>query len=109
MTTRIASGERTHRLAVRTPTEAENASGELIKTYATTKFIWGRVRQLSGKEAEVARQIVPSATHEVVIPYESTVTEATQFLVRGRTLGIESIDNRDMADIEMVCLCEEAK
>ena len=109
MTTRIASGERTHKVAIRNATEAADAYGELIRTYTTAKTVWGRVKQLSGREAEIARQIVASATHEVVIPYDSIVTEETQFEVRGRTFGIVAIDNRDLADIELVCLCEEAK
>ncbi len=109
MTTRIASGERRHKLAIRSATEVADSHGQLIKTYSTTKTVWGRVKQLSGKEAEIARQIVPSATHEVVIPYWSGLTEEMQFLVNGRTLGIASIDDRDMAGVEQVCICEEAK
>lgn len=109
MTTRIASGERTHRVALRAPTEVTGTHGEITRTYATSKTVWGRVKQLSGKEAEVARQIQPTATHEVVIPYESTLTVEYQFLIRSLTFGIVSIDNRDLADVELVCLCEEAK
>ena len=109
MTTRIASGERTHQVQAQQFTESTNSHGELTRTYFTKRTVWGRVKQLNGKEGEQARQNVPSATHEVVVPYLSWLPEEMQFVVRGRTLGIEAIDNRDFADVELVCLCKEKK
>jgi SPP1 family predicted phage head-tail adaptor len=108
MTTRIGSGERRHKIRVQTATEVI-AAGELTRTFATVKVLWGRVKQLNGKEADVAKQIAPSATHEVVIPFYSSLDTEARLLIRTKVYGIVSIDNRDLEDVELVCLCEEAK
>ena len=109
MTTRIGSGARRHRIAVRDSIEATTTHGEITRTFFTKKTVWGRLKTLSGKEADVAKQIAPSATYEVTVPYISWLTEKMKFRIRGKSYGIVAIDNRDLENVEQICLCEEAK
>ena len=109
MALRIDSGKRRHHLDVQDSQETTTALGEITRTFFTKRKVWGNVMTLSGKEAGVAMQIAPSATHQVTIPYLSWLTEKMKFNVRGKAFGILSIDNRDLEDVEQICLCEEAK
>ena len=109
MTTRIGSGERRHIVAILDSSEAETAHGEITRTFFTKRTVWGSFKTLSGKEADVAKQIAPSATHEVTVPYISWLDEKMKLRIRGKSYGIMTIDNRDLENVELTCLCGEAK
>lgn len=109
MTTRLPSGMRKHKIDIRTSIETTNTHGEITRDYHTLRTVWGAVEMLSGRELDVARQIKPTLSHKVTIPFVRGVTEEMQLRARDRSFGIVSIDNRDLSDVELVCMCEEVR
>jgi SPP1 family predicted phage head-tail adaptor len=58
-------------------------------------------------ERLVAGTVQSSATHVVTIDYHPQVTTQTQVLFNGRTLHVNSVQNLEERNIELVLICEE--
>lgn len=71
------------------------------------------IEQLSGREAEVARQVYPSASHRVTVDYNSTLDSTggpRRVVVFGsRTLNIGAVLNPDLENVQLQLLCGEER
>ena len=81
--------------------------GEQTDSWVTDATVWCEIRTLSGKEREIAQQIVPQATDQVTIRYLAGVTTEKRVVFGTRNLNIGHIDNIDQRDIDLVILCGE--
>ena len=87
-----------------------SASSTAWTTGITTR---AAIEQLSGTEAEVARQIYPHATYMVTVDYNSTLASTggsrRAVVFDSRFLHIGGVINPDMENIELQLLCGEKR
>ena len=98
--------------------------GQTKKAFADTRTVWAALRLLGGRERELARQIDALATHQVAMHYQGfrLVGEETLPVVDERSrlkwtdpggivhyLGIESVENVEGRDRELLIRCREVK
>lgn len=108
MTTRtITAGKRDKRLRIEQGTRAQGATGEETLTWSSKAVVWAAVETLTGRELEHARQTVATATHQATFPYVKGITPKMRFRYKGRLFYIEHVNDRDLAQVELVCLCRE--
>jgi head-tail adaptor len=121
MAKRIPAGEMRHLVTIKehkieSGTTAYNTYGQV--SVSTTAWQTGittraKIEQLSGSEAEVARQIYPLATHRVTIDYSSTLEStggSRRAVVFGsRYLHIGAILNADLENVQLQLLCGEER
>jgi len=90
-----------------------DARGHSQKAFATALSpVYGAKRQLRGEEVVLARQIDPTATHEIEMDFNSQIVEGARLLVAGSTseiLNIVSVDNVEDRNRTAVVLCGEVK
>lgn len=105
----MRAGQLRHRLKIQTDSGAGSygSRGQVTTSWATTDTVWGSVETLNGKEAELARQVYPSATLRVTIRHSTKLTVKKRFQFGTRNLNIGHIDNTDQRNIQQVCLCSE--
>jgi SPP1 family predicted phage head-tail adaptor len=72
-----------------------------------------KIEQLSGVEAERARQLYPMATYRVTVDYDSKIgsTGGNRKVVmyRGRQLFVGAILNPDLENVQLELLCGEER
>lgn len=85
--------------------------GERGQEYTTKiQSIPVSIRQLSGREAELARQNFPTATHEVRSRYFQLGEDVkARWNKDGRHFNIHSFNNVDERNIELVFTCTEER
>jgi SPP1 family predicted phage head-tail adaptor len=77
--------------------------------WVTVDRLWSEVLELSGREAEIARQTVSDATHAVTIRFRSGVSSEQRLLYRGRVLEIKAVTDGDNSRRELLLVCGELK
>ncbi|HDZ39249.1 MAG TPA: head-tail adaptor protein [Marinobacter sp.] len=102
----MQAGQLRHRVEVQASSEA-NSRGNTTKTWTTEVTIWAGIEPLSGRELIEAQEVVADATHRVKIRYLADVTPKKRFLFGTRELYIESVQNIDERNRELVLTCVE--
>lgn len=103
-------GRLKHRVELQQQIAGLDALGRQNRTGAEwTKVakLWAEVLEVSGREAERARQIVADASHAVTIRYRDGVTNEQRLLFRGRVLEIRAVLDEDGTQRELLLLCGE--
>ena len=90
-----------------TATTEAGTRGQSTKAYLTVERIWVSIEQLSGREAVNAEAIVASATHKIELHYTANCTNASRIKFGTRIFGIESVDNVEERNRDMVLLVQE--
>jgi SPP1 family predicted phage head-tail adaptor len=65
------------------------------------------IENLSGRQLELARQLIPTATHKVQLRYLSGIAPMMRVAFNGRYFNIESVDEKDFRDRYLTLLCTE--
>ena len=71
----MKAGELDRRLTIEQYTEAQDAYGEAIKTWAVLDTVWAQVLPLRGSERYVAQQVSGEAETRFRIRYRTDVTD----------------------------------
>ena len=103
----IDAGKLRERVTIQQATEARNALGETVLSWATFAERWASVEGVSAREALELGQADVSITHRVRMRYVDGMTHNMRLLWRGRVLEIVSLleyANRS----EHVATCQEA-
>jgi SPP1 family predicted phage head-tail adaptor len=66
-----------------------------------------QVKELAGKELELSRQYLPTASHEVIIRWHPDVTSQCRVAWGDRTLAIGYVKNPDNRKNWLHLTCEE--
>lgn len=88
-------------------TTAAGSRGQSTKTFSTVERIWASITQLSGRELINAREIQDSATHTIEIHYTANCTNDSRIVFGSRVFGIESVDNVEERNLDMVLIATE--
>jgi SPP1 family predicted phage head-tail adaptor len=70
-----------------------------------------KVETLSGRKGEIAKELVPSATHMVTMRYRAGLNEETNRLVykAGRVMNINQLNDVGERHVRLEILCTEQK
>lgn len=108
---------RLNRTGMKTACRIEKKSNKEEQEYGTPVKDWidcgvrvyAKVQSISGREADFARTLMATSTHRVTIPFIPNLREQHRFIVQknGRVLEIGHINNVEMQDVKLICLCEE--
>lgn len=121
MAKRIAAGLMRHVVTVKrhkieSASTAYDAFGQLsVSTTAWTAGVARRaaIEQLSGREAELARQLYPAASYRVTVDYDPTLasTGGSRLAVfyGSRVLNVGAVVNPDIENLQLQLLCGEER
>jgi len=109
-----AAGELRHLITIQQPTyTTSTTTGEQIPgTPVDLATVKARIKPLSGRLAEIARAIVPTATDEITIRYHAAATVGKQIKFTDRNgaahlFTINNVNDLESRGLTMVILCTE--
>ncbi|GAB5402805.1 MAG: hypothetical protein Aurels2KO_10360 [Aureliella sp.] len=104
-------GRLRHKIQLQRPPTGLDALGRKDRDadWTTYRKPWAEVRELSGREVELAHQIHAQSSHLVTVRYSAELDESDRILFRSRVLEIKAILDEDGTQREIRMLCGEAK
>lgn len=83
--------------------------GQPVYTWSTLATCYGSLESISpfGRKAEVARQLVASATHEIVVRYLAELDATCRVVWNGRTFNIGYVWNHEERNVWQTLLVTE--
>lgn len=105
-------GRLRHRVLLQRQTPELDSLGRQTRgdaKWITTDTVWAEVRELSGKQAELAKQQVADASHAVTIRYRAGVDHTMRLLFRDRVLEIKAVLDADSDHRQLLLLCGEER
>ena len=103
----IDAGRLRHYATVQNPAYGEpDARGQVHESWQT---VYGNVPSeiltMSGRELELAKQIVPQATTKITMRYHSSVTNKSRIVWQGNVYNVEYVDNVQQRNLVLVLTC----
>lgn len=106
----IKPGELRHRVTVKEKTQTGTGTrGEPLVTWPDRFERWAKVETLSGRKAEIARQLVAQATHLITLRWNGDVTVNDRVIFKGRTFNVGHLADVDERRIRLELTCTEQK
>ena len=108
----VKAGSLRHLVTVQTKTIGSTGDrGQPVYTWPTLASVYAAVESIPpfGKKAEVARQLVASATHSITMRYLAGLTETSRIQWQGRTFTIGYIWDHEERNIWVTLLVTEQK
>jgi SPP1 family predicted phage head-tail adaptor len=98
------SGKLRHLITFNTySTTTDAVSNESVEVYTTVSPpVWAEIRPMAGRELLNAQEIVGDSTHKIRVRYIAGVSRKDQITYNGDTYAIDSINNTDMRNVELV-------
>jgi len=82
--------------------------GQPVFTWtALASNVPAKITPLTGRKLEIARQLVPTATHEVMTRYVANVTAHMRINFGGRILNIGNVNNKEELNFTLTFTCTE--
>lgn len=102
------AGKFRHRLTVQRFNETgKDDAGQPEGTWQALKPVYAHVERLSGRTAEVARQMYTDATHTVHTRWFPGLTVKDRLQFGSRLFHIREVDNVEERNIDYVLTCTE--
>lgn len=107
----LAAGDLVKRVTVRAATEAPNAAGEPVKTWAAQPeaVVWGAVQDTGGRELFFAQQTNSEVTAVITLRPYPGLGPAKRLEVGGRVYNIDHVMEGDHTKRFMKVACVEEK
>jgi SPP1 family predicted phage head-tail adaptor len=106
----MRAGKLRTRVFIDEPVPTQNATGELVMTWATKPKVWARFDPLSGREvALMAAQGVSMTITKITVRWSvalSGITSSWRLRCGSTFYNIKSVVNTNNANRELVLLCE---
>ena len=84
-----------------------DSRGNITGDWETTDVMPAEIVALSGREAEIARQLVADATHRVRVRADQRITPKSRFVFEGRNLYVGHVERVAEVNHWMKCLVSE--
>lgn len=109
MAVRIRAGLLRHNVKMQRLTVSDNrdAHGGPVETWETDHLRWVRIEPLSGREAEIAKQIDGRVTHKITMRHLPRLTDQWRIVHGTRTFNLTPPLNTGERDIETVVMAFE--
>lgn len=106
----MEAGKLRHKINVkRETTTGTGDRGQPVTDLTTVATVWGRIEELSGSEAETARQLVSTATTKITLRYINGLKTSDTIEFNGRSFEIGHIANPDNRNRELTLTCSEVQ
>ena len=107
----MRNGLRRHRVEIHAKTETENATGELVPTWAKVADgdSWASIRPVSGKEGERAGRIRETTTHAIRIRWIDGLNAEHRVIFGSQAFEIESVLNFNEKGEYADLMCKEIR
>ena len=105
----MRSGKLRNRIAFQSFTSTPDSMGQSIETYSTYMTVWGSINQVRGKEVNESQQRSGEATILIRVRYNSSIDITDRMTNDGRTFEINSIDNVEEMNDELIIMAKEVK
>lgn len=83
------------RVILQARSDATDAIGAVVYSWATVATLWARVRPVNSRESTIADRIAATAFYEVTIRHRSDVSPTGRLVWRNRVLNVVGITNPD--------------
>jgi SPP1 family predicted phage head-tail adaptor len=106
----INAGELRHRVVI----EEREKTGETDRGRPTYRWkslgrFWAKVEPLTGREAEMTRQMVATATHKVTLRYRALSAETNRIVFNDRVFNIGFVANVEERNVKLEVTCTEER
>lgn len=108
----IRIGRLRHRVELQRKTPQLDSLGRQSRAadnWTTTDKVWAEVLELSGKQAELAKQQAADASYSVTIRYRAGLDTTMRLLFRDRVLEIKAVLDSAGDQRQLVLLCGEER
>lgn len=99
------AGKLDQRVTVERRTQAQDAYGQPLNTWAPLASVWAAVEPLVGREYMAAMQVQATVTTRIRLRYRPGITAADRVIHEGRAYGIESVIDVRSGNRELVLMC----
>ena len=105
----MEAGALRHRVQIQGQTQLSTTTrGQAVITWINETTVWASINALAGQKAELARQLVPSATHEIEIRYLTGMNVRKRVLSGTRVFNIGHLaDPEERHERVMLTVTEE--
>jgi len=88
-------GELRHRITLQSMTTVPDAEGIAVRTWTTFATVWGRYKDLSGRELLAAQSIAAEVNGHIDMRYRAGITPKMRALWNGRTFDILAAPDKE--------------
>lgn len=103
----VNSGRLRKRVSIQDYTQTKDEYGEITKVWFTTGKAWAEVIPFNGTEKFQAEQTDDRISHKVTFRFREDLRADMRILFKGRTLGIEFVQQIEERNRKTVCMCLE--
>lgn len=106
----ISIGRFKERIIIQTYTDAKQANGEVIRSWATLRTLWAQYKSLGGNEAFQSDEKTAQRTAEFWIRYQGNtdINEAMRLIWDNQVFNIISINKNEFDDVfKMRCISKD--
>lgn len=103
----MGSGKYNKRMAVQVVTEVDDDYLSKTESWATNRYIWCKIKPLSGYEKVQAAAIDADISHKITARYDSNLSTKDRLLFDSRVFEILSIININEANTELEIMAAE--
>lgn len=104
----MQAGRLRHRVTIQAATITQDSRGQTVETWADVVTVWARCRQVSGREATLARQLHAEAEWRIDMRFRTGVTTQHRLVHGAHTLEILSLIDPDNRKRELTILAKES-
>lgn len=105
---KIRTNELRHYGDIEANTTATGSRGQQSASWsAKHSAVPMKIKSLTGREAEIARQLVATATNEIVIRHKESITTEDRITWGSRTFNIGFVDRVDNRGLWLRLICTE--
>src|SRR4051794_26204140 len=92
----IRAGDLRHLVQLQSYTSSTGDRGQSVKSWSTYATVPAMIEELGGRQLELARQLVATATHRITLRYQSSLTVKDRVVFGSSVYNIGSIQNLNM-------------
>jgi SPP1 family predicted phage head-tail adaptor len=97
-----------HGVIIQQAVETRASDGGIVETWEDAAAVWADVRELSGRELEIARTAYADATHKVTLNFIGGITNRMRIKFgSSRILNIIHASNVEERGVYSVLICKE--
>jgi len=100
----MRGGRLRHRVIFQRATDADNAVGEPVRTWAALDTVWARVEPTAGNERFAALQVQADVDHVILCRYNSTIADLAtndRVIFGSLIFDIKLVKNTDFRNIQL--------
>jgi len=104
-------GKLRHRITFQRQEDTKDNAGRIVGNWIDVRTCSAEIITLSGNEAEIARQLIASATHRIRIRATRVIQLTTKHRIsfRGRIFSIGHIDDVEQMRVWLDLTCSEVR